>query len=57
MLLPFSYIPASGNFNVTLKSYVHNIDFNNTDVQCISRDPVTGMLYFSNVGKILIQGK
>ena len=57
MLLPLSFIPASDNINVTLNSYVHNIDLNNTDVQCISRCPVTGMLYFSNVGKILIQGK
>ena len=57
MLIPLTYIPASSNINNTLTSDVHNIDFNNTDVRCISRDPDTEMLYFSNVGKILIQGK
>ena len=46
------------SIDVTLNSSVDNIEYNGTSVWCFSRYPdEPGMLFVSNPGKILIQGK
>ena len=55
-LLPVHYI-RNGDIFVNLTSYADMIEYNNTFVWCISMYPgYFAQVYFSNVGKILIQG-
>ena len=51
------YFQRSNKINTTLTGVVHYLEFNNTSVWCKSRYPDNpGQVYFSNEGKILIQG-